>query len=100
MKLEGFISVSLYLICSCSCCFVLIFDIKTLERFHNISGARTPGATTPRREDIVPSPENMDVDQENRPMIGQVVNGIVPSLEVLKNSSAFQPIKSEGQETR
>ena len=48
----------------------------------------------------MPSPDNMDVDQENKPLIGQVVNGVVPYLDVLKNTSAFQPIKSEGQETR
>ena len=48
----------------------------------------------------MPSPDSMDADQENKPVIGQIVNGIVPSFDVLKNSTAFQPIKSEGQETR
>jgi len=65
----------------------------------NREGARTPGASTPKRENIVPSPDNMDVDQENKPVIGQIVNGVLPFFDVLKNSSDFQPIKSEGQET-
>ena len=42
----------------------------------------------------------MDIDQENKPLIGQpIVNGIIPSFDVLKNNT-FQPIKSEGQDTR
>ena len=56
---------------------------------------------TPKLEDMVPSPVHMDVDQENKPLIGQtLVNGILPSIDGLKKNATFQPIKSEAEETR
>eukprot|EP00794_Sanderia_malayensis_P011193 gene11193-12367_t len=64
-------------------------------------GAKTPGSITPKRDDVIPSPDNIENDQENKPLLNQpVINGLVPALDVMGNkNSTFQPIKSEAQDT-